>query len=76
MGLCLVTRACTNLHSQKQCIGLPWWPSGKESLTIQEIACNAVDPVSIPTSGRYAERAAHSSILAWKISRTEEPGRL
>ena len=76
MGLCLVTRACINLHSQRQCMGLPWWPSGKESLATQEIACNAVDLVLIPGSGRCAEMAAHSSILAWKIPWTEEPGGL
>ena len=31
----------------------------------------------IPGSGRYpGGRHGHSSILAWKIPRTEEPGRL
>ena len=33
---------------------------------------------SIPGSGRYLEKgmAIHSSILAWRIPRTEEPGGL
>ena len=36
------------------------------------------DPHSIPVSGRSpgVENATHSSILAWKISRTEEAIRL
>ena len=41
-------------------------------------ACNVRDPDSIPGSGRSLERemATHSSMLAWKIPWTEEPGRL
>ena len=41
-------------------------------------AGNARDTGSIPGSGRSLEKemATHSSILAWKIPRTEEPGRL
>ena len=36
------------------------------------------DVGSIPGSGKYPEggNATHSSILAWKIPWTEEPGRL
>ena len=39
---------------------------------------NVGDPGSIPGSGRSLEKemAIHSSTLAWKISWTEEPGRL
>ena len=39
-------------------------------------ACNVGDQGSIPGSGRSSgkEMAAHSSILAWKIPWTEEPG--
>jgi len=39
---------------------------------------NAGDPGSIPGLGRSPkeEKAAHSSILAWKIPWTEEHGRL
>ena len=34
------------------------------------------DPGSIPGSGRFLEKgiATHSSILAWRIPQTEEPG--
>ena len=41
-------------------------------------AYNAGDPGSIPGSGRSPEKdiETHSSTLAWKIPRTEEPGRL
>ena len=41
-------------------------------------ACSAGDWGSIPGSGRSLEKgmANHSSMLAWKIPRTEEPGRL
>ena len=45
--------------------------SGKES------ACNAGDLGLIPGSGRSPEETApHSSILAWEIPWTEEPGGL
>ena len=50
--------------------GLHRWFSGKES------TCNGGDPGSIPGSGRSPgeETATHSSILAWEIPWTEEPG--
>ena len=56
-------------------IGLPWWFSDKES------SCSAGytgDTGLIPESGRPQEEemATHSSILAWNIPGTEEPGRL
>ena len=43
---------------------------GKESV------CSAGDPSLIPESGRSPEKevATHSSILAWRIPWTEEPG--
>ena len=46
--------------------------------TVKESACNAGDPVSTPGSGRSPrkENATHSSILAWRIPWTEEPGGL
>ena len=52
--------------------GLPWWLSSKES------TCNARDEGSIPWSGRSAGEGhvTHSSILAWRILWTEEPGGL
>ena len=53
-------------------MGFPGGSDGNES------ACNAGDPDSIPGSGRApgAGNGTHSSILAWRIPRTEEPGRL
>ena len=53
-------------------LGFPGGSDGKES------ACNAGDPGLIPESGRSPEKemATQSSILAWKIPRTEEPGQL
>ena len=53
----------------------PWWLSDKES------DCNAGAEGaanSIPGLGRPLEEdtATHSSILAWRIPRTEEAGRL
>ena len=52
--------------------GLPCWLSCKEPV------CNAGDPGSIPGSGRSPREgnATHSSIPAWRIPWTEEPGRL
>ena len=49
--------------------------------SVKESACNvgdARDMGSIPELGRSLEQemATHSSILAWKISWTEEPGGL
>ena len=48
------------------------YSDGKQS------ACNAEDQGLIPGSGRSPEKemATHSSILAWKIPWTEEPGGL
>ena len=54
-------------------MGLPRWLSGKEP------ACNAGEVGSIPGLGRSPlekEMATHSSILAWDIPWTEEPGGL
>ena len=44
----------------------------------KEFACNIGDMVSIPGLGRSPGEAmaTHSSILAWGIPRTEEPGGL
>ena len=51
------------------------FPGGSDS---KESACKAGDPGSIPGSGRSSEKemATHSSILAWEIPWTEEPGGL
>ena len=53
-------------------LGFPGGSDGKES------ACNAGDPCSIPGLGISpgGGSATHSSILAWRIPRAEEPGRL
>ena len=50
------------------------FPGGSDD---KESACNAGDLGSIPGSGRSLEKgmASHSSILAWKVPWTEEPGR-
>ena len=50
-------------------------PGGSDG---EESACNAGDLGSIPGSGRSLGEgnANHSSILAWKIPWTEEPGGL
>ena len=54
--------------------GFPGGSDGKES------ACNLGDPSLIPGSGRSDPlekgMATHSSILSWRIPRTEEPGRV
>ena len=53
-------------------IGLPRWHSGKES------SCNDKDLVCSLGWEELLEKevATHSSILAWKIPWTEEPGGL
>jgi len=52
-------------------MGFPGDSDGKES------ACHAGDPGSIPGQEDPLEKgmATHSSILAWRIPWTEEPGR-
>ena len=52
--------------------GFPGGSDGKES------ACNAGDQSSIPGLGRSLEKemATHSSVLAWRIPGTGEPGGL
>ena len=49
---------------------------GKESAEGKESACSAGDPGSVPGSERSLEKetATHSSMLAWKMLWTEEPG--
>ena len=61
------------IHTGINSRGLPRWLSGKES------ACQAGDSGWIPELGRSSgekEMATYSSILAWEIPWTEEPGRL
>ena len=54
------------------------FPGGTVLKNLPATAGDERDTVSIPGSGRYprAGNGNHSSILAWKISGTEEPGRL
>ena len=51
-------------------LGIPWWYRRKESLPLQE--------TWVPSLGLEnpleEETATHSSILAWRIPWTEEPG--
>ena len=51
------------------------FPGGSED---KASACNAGDPGSIPglEDPQEKEMATHSSILAWRIPWTEEPGGL
>ena len=53
-------------------LGFPSGSDGKES------ACNSGDPGSIPKWGRSPGKrnGNPSSVLAWRIPGTEEPGRL
>ena len=57
------------MHARQLVLGLPWWLSGKESLETWVQSLDWEDPLQ-------EEMATHSSILAWKILWTEEPGRL
>ena len=58
-------------------VSLSWYsfPGGSDG---KESTCNVGDLGSIPGLERPLEEgmATHSSILAWRIQRTEEPGRL
>ena len=75
--LSLFSQSCFDTHllcwhhvpSLCNCLGLPWWLSGKEF---------ARDVGSIPGSGQSpgGGMETHSSILAWEIPWTEEPGGL
>ena len=51
------------------------FPGGSE---VKASACNAGDLGSIPESGKSPEKemATYSSVLAWRIPWTEEPGGL
>ena len=57
------------LEINKNSLGFPGGSDGKKS------ACNAGDLGLIPGWGRFPEKgmATHSSILAWRITWTEEP---
>ena len=53
---------------------LPWWLSGKKKK--KNLPVNVGDTGSIPGWEDLLEKgmATHSSILAWRIPWTEEPG--
>ena len=54
--------------------GHPWWLSSKNLLVMQELQMWAL---SLGQEDPLEEgMATHSSILAWRIPWTEEPGRL
>ena len=60
---------------------LPWWARTKGfpgGSAVKNPPANAGDTGLIPGVGRSPEKemATHSSILAWEIPRTEEPGGL
>ena len=59
---------CWATEQQYNEYGLPCWLSGKECLKMQETWVRSL--------GWEEGMATHSSILAWKIPRTEEPGEL
>ena len=63
------------LHFARALFGVWWLPSGASG---KESGCTAGDLGSIPGSERSPEKkmATHSSILAWRIQWTEEPGGL
>ena len=50
-----------------------WFPDGSDD---KESACNAGDSGSIPVLGRSPGEGGSPSIPAWRIPRTEEPGKL
>ena len=55
--------------------GLPKWLRGKESVCSTGDAGDAGCPLG-QEDPLEIEKATHSSILAWEIPRTEDPGRL
>ena len=57
-------------------MGLPWWLSGKEScLPVQETQETWFESLGKEDT-LEEEMATYSSIFAWEIPWTEEPGRL
>ena len=59
------------------CLSLQCWKSAMLEICL-ESACNAGNLGLILGLERFAEKgmATHSNILAWRILRTDEPGRL
>ena len=69
----LVTKERDLLIKLLHYIGLPWWFSGKEPT--YQCRRHGFNPW-VGTIPLEEEMATHSSILAWEISWTEEPGGL
>ena len=46
------------------------------ALVVKTVPAHTRDPSSIPVLGLEKGTATHSSILAWRIPWTEEPGRI
>ena len=60
---------------------IPWWTASQVAPVVRNPSANAGDArdmSSIPGSGRSLEKemVTHSSVLPWKVSRTEEHGGL
>ena len=74
----VIARTCAFKPAQDSTKGLPCWLRGKESPALQETACNAGDQVQSlgAEDALQKEIANHSSILAWEIPWTGEPGGL
>ena len=64
------------INSFANICGIPRWLSGKES----PLPMQKTQETQVPSLGqedpKQEEMATHSSILAWGIPRTEEPGGL
>ena len=58
-------------QQQQVLYGLPWWLSGKESAC----QCRRLEFKSLGWEDRLEQEVeSHSSVLAWEIPWTEEPG--
>ena len=58
-------------QQQQVLYGLPWWLSGKESAS----QCRRLEFKSLGWEDRLEQEVeSHSSVLAWEIPWTEEPG--
>ena len=69
------------IQKSQEGLGVAWWSRSKaplvaqlikNPLTVQETWVRSLDP----EDPLQKEMATHSSVLAWEIPRTEEPGRL
>ena len=74
--LCAMQKeTCCLFILHKKAWGLPWWLCGKEpACRCRKHRRLGFDPLR--KDPLEEEMATHSSILAWRIPRTEEPGGL